>query len=311
MHDAADAPLDARSARAPGAPSGGPSVAPTLVLADLHADPAALDAILQAAFDPAFADRLGPVERVVNLGDVVGRGRDPRGLVEAMMDLEAGGRGGGRGDGDGGVGTVWLAGNHEEHLLETGEVLAGGDLCRRAHEDLLEDKALLNRLAALPDRAVLEGGVLCVHGGPVDPAALGTGPLVRRTWQRLADQAGSAMDGHRITAEMAFDALAGEVGPGGLLLLGHEHDELLLERRPDGAGGGDGRSIGPPVDAARVSFATAAGRVTGRSAVRRPGAALLARVGLGARHDGSAHFGYVAGGRVHLLAVEVEGTGRP
>lgn len=271
---------------------------PTLVVADLHADPGALRTILKAATDPAFLRDVGPVERVVNLGDVVGRGRAPRELYDLLVRVEES------------LPTVWLRGNHEEALVETGRLLSGGELALRAHQALLDDKATVRRLATLPERAVLDdGSVLCVHGGPVDPGRLGGGTLARRTWQRIDPKAeGRFDDGVHVAPDRVLDALDAEFGgPGGLLLVGHEHEELLLERNGDGSAARP--AVRPPapdrVEPVRVD--TQAGPVTGRAVDRRAGVSLLARVGLGARRDGEARFGYLRGRRVHLLGVSVPG----
>lgn len=252
---------------------------PTLVAADLHADPAAVGAIRRAVTDPAFVDAAGPIRRFVNLGDALGRGPAPKELLERIDDAF------------GDLEPVWVRGNHEEALVETGEVLAGGPLSARAHRVLLSDDGVSSRLRALPATRTVED-VLFVHGGPVDPARLGGDRLSRRTWQRIGDRVGPAPDGYRITPEMALQALEAEVGPGGLVVTGHEHRELLRVR--------DGASAAVPTTT-QVRIPTPAGPVRGRR-LERDGRSLLARVGLGARRDGRVRFGVVTDDAVLLLS---------
>lgn len=259
---------------------------PTLVLADLHADPRALAAVRKVVDDPAFQDHVGPVDRVAVLGDVVGRGSAPGKLLSDLEDWE--------------IEQVWIGGNHEQVLVESGRTVSGGDLARRAHQRLLEDKDRIQRLADLPDRRVLDGDVLLVHGGPVDPADLGGGTLADRTWQRIDHEEGPAPDGYHVTPKRALDALEDEVGEGGLLLAGHEHRELLLERR-------NGTIRQPDWDEIRLE--TGAGTLTGRTVDRRGDASLLARVGLGAVSGGEVRLGYLRGDRVHLLGLAVDDAG--
>lgn len=242
---------------------------PTLVVADLHADPKALEVVLAAVRDEAFEAEVGRLGRVAVLGDVVGRGSAPGPLLERLR----------RWNGS----LVAVRGNHEEVLLEEGRLLAGGELARRAHRRLIEDEGVRRWLADLPVCAVLDDGILMVHGGPVDPALLDGDVRSRRTWQRLEPPVGPAADGYHVPLDAAFDAVEDAVGPEGVLLCGHEHRELLRERV-------DGRIRVPEATAFDVE--TAAGTVTGRR-VPRGGRPVLARVGMGATGPKGPRFGVV------------------
>jgi serine/threonine protein phosphatase 1 len=69
-----------------------------IAIGDIHGCSAALRAILDAI-------NLGDDDRVVTLGDYIDRGPDSRGVIDALLELDASGR------------LVPLLGNHEEMML--------------------------------------------------------------------------------------------------------------------------------------------------------------------------------------------------
>lgn len=257
----------------------------TLVVSDLHADPKAVQILARLVETPGFVDRFGSVERVLNLGDAVGRGSAPKQLLETFDVVFDD------------VDVVWVKGNHEQMLVENGRVLSGGSLAARAHQSVLEDPDLLDRLRGLPARFV-DGDVLAVHGGPVDPERLDGDLLSSRPWQRIRSETGSSLEGYQVTPTMAFDALEDEVGVGGLLLSGHEHEELLRIRDGDGP---------RRPETTRVDVATEVGRIQGRVLARDDRSA-IARVGMASTQADPMRFGVLAGDDVALLGLHWDET---
>jgi diadenosine tetraphosphatase ApaH/serine/threonine PP2A family protein phosphatase len=115
------------------------------VLSDIHSNLVALDAVLAHA---------GTVDAVWQLGDVVGYGPDPDGVVARLAE----------------IGAVGVLGNHDAAALGGPEIDWFNPDARSAvawTRDTIAD-ATRTWLAALPPVAEIDG-VTLVHGSPRDP----------------------------------------------------------------------------------------------------------------------------------------------
>jgi predicted phosphodiesterase len=115
------------------------------VLSDIHANLPALDAVLAAA---------GDVDAIWHLGDVVGYGPDPDGVVDRLRE----------------VGALGVRGNHDAAACGGSEIDWFNPEARRAMEwtrGTISD-ATVAWLEDLPERRTLEGCAL-VHGSPREP----------------------------------------------------------------------------------------------------------------------------------------------
>jgi diadenosine tetraphosphatase ApaH/serine/threonine PP2A family protein phosphatase len=138
------------------------------VLSDIHANLVALDAVLADA---------GPVDAVWHLGDVVGYGPDPDGVVERLDE----------------IGAVGVAGNHDRAATGTIDIDWFNTDARAA---IVWTRARIGAataewLAALPDTRT-ETGVFLVHGSPADPTweYILTAALARDGFARLPTRIG-------------------------------------------------------------------------------------------------------------------------
>lgn len=115
------------------------------VLSDIHANLPALDAVLADA---------GPVDAVWHLGDVVGYGPDPDGVVSRLRD----------------IGAIGVRGNHDVAACGGREIEWFNPEARRAMEwtRAAISPATLDWLRALPERRT-EGAAELVHGSHRDP----------------------------------------------------------------------------------------------------------------------------------------------
>ena len=115
------------------------------VLSDIHSNLPALDAVLAA---------LGDVDAIWHLGDVVGYGPDPDGVVDRLREVQAKG----------------VKGNHDAAAVGGSEIDWFNPDARRAMEWTRNAIAARTRawLEALPTTTHLEDATL-VHGSPREP----------------------------------------------------------------------------------------------------------------------------------------------
>jgi predicted phosphodiesterase len=104
------------------------------VLSDIHSNLTALDAVLAAA---------GPVDAIWHLGDVVGYGPDPNGVVRRLME----------------VGAVGVRGNHDAAAAGGSEIEWFNTDARRAMEwtRTVVSAPTVTWLRDLPERLTVEG----------------------------------------------------------------------------------------------------------------------------------------------------------
>lgn len=115
------------------------------VLSDIHSNLVALDAVLADA---------GTVDAVWHLGDIVGYGPDPDGVVARLMDVEA----------------VGVRGNHDAAALGGPEIAWFNPDARAAVEWTRDRMTRTTRdwLGSLPECRSI-GEMTLVHGSPLDP----------------------------------------------------------------------------------------------------------------------------------------------
>lgn len=186
------------------------------VLSDIHANLVALDAVI-ASFDR--------VESVWHLGDVVGYGPDPDGVIERLRDLDA----------------IGVRGNHDAAAIGGSEIDWFNPVARTAMEWTRTAIGPTSRawLADLPT-AHVDGDFTLVHGSPRDP-----------TWEYVTT-ADSARDNFA-TLETVHGLNGHTHRPIGFVAVG-SRVETRVPRDADTIGLDDGRallnpgSVGQPRD---------------------------------------------------------------
>ena len=187
----------------------------TVVFSDVHADADALGMISDLLRDNAFARRFGPVDTLVNLGDLLHRGNCPEPTLELIRDLSKEYR------------LISVLGNHDHAYLNGVPVSGSDEISTRRHEKL-RGSPLLEIFSGMPMEWV-DRGMLFVHGGPLD---LGTQTLRLKCWQRLSHTAGDSFTGYHYTAQMAFEAL--ERRGLSFLVCGHQHTHICCRKTTSG-----------------------------------------------------------------------------
>jgi hypothetical protein len=186
-----------------------------VIFSDVHADSVAIAALARCIRSPQFRDAFGPVDVLVNLGDLLHRGDRPQETLEKVHTLSREYR------------LVSVLGNHDHAYLH-GLLVSGSDAASTYRHEQLRDSPLLSIFDNMPMEWT-DHGMLFVHGGPLE---LGTQTLRLKCWQRLSHESGDFFTGYHYTAAMAFEALEKR----GLthLCCGHQHENVCCRKTPEG-----------------------------------------------------------------------------
>jgi len=126
----------------------------TVIFSDVHADADAVGMFSAYIRAPAFAGRFGPVDTLVNLGDILHRGNNPGRALEIIRDLGKD------------FTLVSVLGNHDHAFLNDIPVSGSDEQSTRRHLDL-HGSPLLSIFSGMPMEWV-DKKILYVHGGPLD-----------------------------------------------------------------------------------------------------------------------------------------------
>jgi hypothetical protein len=186
-----------------------------VIFSDVHADSVAIRALASCIRTPLFRQAFGPVDILVNLGDLVHRGDRPQETLEMIQTLSKEYR------------LVSVLGNHDHAFLNR-LMVSGSDPASTYRHEQMRGSPLLSLFDTMP-MEWLDRGMLFVHGGPLD---LGNQILRLKCWQRLSHESGDSFAGFHYTAPMAFKALAAR----GLthMCCGHQHQNICCRKMPDG-----------------------------------------------------------------------------
>jgi diadenosine tetraphosphatase ApaH/serine/threonine PP2A family protein phosphatase len=161
------------------------------LLSDIHSNLVALDAVLAAA---------GEVDAVWQLGDVVGYGPDPDGVVARLAE----------------IGAVGVRGNHDAAACGGSEIEWFNPDARRAMEWTRNalSASTLSWLESLPERLTIDGCEL-VHGSPREPIweYVTSVPVARANINLLSSSIGLNGHTHIPVAFVENDGRIDAVGP--------------------------------------------------------------------------------------------------
>lgn len=186
-----------------------------VIFSDVHADADAITALASCIRNPSFSETFGPVDTIINLGDVLHRGNHPQEAIGCINALAHEYR------------LVSLMGNHD-HAFLNGIMVSGSDDESTTRHEQLRNSSLLAMFHEIPMEWT-QNGMLFVHGGPLD---LGTQTLRLKCWQRLSHTPGESFTGYHYTAPMAFDALAARQLTH--MVCGHQHSHICCQKTSQG-----------------------------------------------------------------------------
>jgi len=201
-----------------------------LVISDIHADISALNTIIELATSADFKKKYGEISRILNLGDVLERGTNPKQVLDKIMELSQN------------YPVISVIGNHDEAFLYGREVSGSSFESFSAHDSLTEEDLCFfkkNKDNTFGDQEFLDKktSLLCVHGGPLDPKKItpkNAGPeawLYQKSWQRLSEENYEFFSyyGYQYTASSAFKEAKTKV-ENPIILCGHQHIEAAIQQ---------------------------------------------------------------------------------
>jgi predicted phosphodiesterase len=199
-----------------------------LVFSDIHADIDGLETILGIAFSSDFQSKHGQVSRIINLGDLLERGTNPKEVIQKMTELSKSYQ------------MISVMGNHDEGFLYRRFLSGSSYASIKAHELLSEQDLEFfakNRDETFGSQFVIDdkNKLLCVHGGPVNPDSIikngGDSWLYQRTWQRLSEENNEFYSyyGYHYKPESAFRE-GKKHFDNFIILCGHQHVEAAISQ---------------------------------------------------------------------------------
>ena len=203
-----------------------------LIFSDIHADISALNTIINLATSTQFTKKYGKFSRVINLGDLLERGTNPKQVLEKMKELSEN------------YAMLSVMGNHDESFIY-GKNLEGSSLESISMHRALQEKELefftknSDGTSGIQEKIDKKNGLVCVHGGPLDPKKIiPENPenewLYQKTWQRLSDDDEFFSNyGYHYSASSAFSETKTKT-KNPIILCGHQHMETALAHNKDG-----------------------------------------------------------------------------
>jgi predicted phosphodiesterase len=199
-----------------------------LVFSDIHADIDGLETILKIALSSEFEEKYGKISRIINLGDLLERGTDPKEVLQKMKELSKT------------LPIISVMGNHDESVLYKKSISGSSYASMRAH-GLLSEQDLeffhQNKDGTFGEQQIIDmkNKILCVHGGPLDPHKItkhGNDPwLYQKTWQRLSEENNEFYSyyGYHYKASSAFEEGKTKL-ENFIILCGHQHIEAAIQQ---------------------------------------------------------------------------------
>lgn len=202
-----------------------------LVFSDIHADINALDLIIDTVSSDEFIKKYGSFSRIINLGDLLERGINPKEVLSKLKSLEKN------------YPIFSVMGNHDEGFLSGKKVSASSFESMDAHESLSDEdlsffKQNNNGTFGNQEYVDTKNDLFCVHGGPLDPKKItpknadSEAWLYQRNWQRLTDEGFEffSYHGYHYKASSAFNEVGKHVS-NHIILCGHQHMEAAITHR--------------------------------------------------------------------------------
>jgi|SaaInlStandDraft_2_1057019.scaffolds.fasta_scaffold22374_2 hypothetical protein len=205
-----------------------------LIFSDIHADFKALNLILKVVKDSEFINQYGKFTRVINLGDILGRGLQPKEVINTLNNLKKK------------YHLISLLGNHDEAFLNKKIITNNPEESIRAHS-LLDENDLQIFQKGLDGKIFpyefidTEKNIICVHGGPLDPDKITPNDAgenswrYNKSWQRITESEREFFSsaGYHYNPSSAFSEVKTKLD-NFVIFCGHQHTETVHRENKSG-----------------------------------------------------------------------------
>ena len=201
-----------------------------LIFSDIHADIGGLKTILNTVNDSEFTSKYGNFSRILNLGDVLERGTNPKLVLETLEELSKN------------YTIESVMGNHDEAVFYGRKISDNSFESIDAHNALKPDDMRFfteNKDGTYGRQQFIDSKrkIVCVHGGPLDAQkiipndSIDDSWLYQKTWQRLTEEEFGYFShfGYHYTAKSAFEESSNHFD-NSIIFCGHQHMEGAIEK---------------------------------------------------------------------------------
>lgn len=204
-----------------------------LIFSDIHADIDSLKKIISIVTSKDFEKNYGKISSIVNLGDVLERGSNPKEVLQMLKILSKK------------YTLISIIGNHDEAFLLNKKISINSPESIEAHSLLTNDDLSffsMNKDGTFGQREYVDKKrrMVFVHGGPINPDTITmTSDMdawrCQKSWQRLSDENLNFYSpvGYFYSANSAFAEVSRYL-KNFILFCGHTHNESVKKQNKNG-----------------------------------------------------------------------------
>lgn len=182
----------------------------------------------------SFRENFGSIERIINLGDVLGRGNHPKEVIDMLKSISKS------------YSLNSVIGNHDEAFLYQRKISIDTEESVKAHSSLtVEDLSFFKKnndgMYGLQEIFDEKNKTIFVHGGPLDPKIIYDKNsqddlwYYQKSWQRLTFKNSNFFTraGFHYTSSSAFSHVKQKTDDF-VILCGHQHTEAAVKQDKNG-----------------------------------------------------------------------------
>jgi len=205
-----------------------------LIFSDIHADIEALNTILDISTSSEFQKKFGEISRVINLGDILGRGIHPVQVINKLKSIQNR------------YNFVSVIGNHDEAFLYKKTISIYPKDSIEAHSSLTKNDLKIfqknsDGTFGLQEFFDKKNNIVFVHGGPLNPAEIIPHDVgddawkYNKSWQRITQKNYEFFTpaGYHYNVSSAFREVKKKLSDF-QIICGHQHIEAVYMEDNEG-----------------------------------------------------------------------------